>query len=69
MLQTHLSVSGPLLLDLTESVYSPEKPHCLERLPKTSDPTSDIPAGLSEALPGTLHSQDTGNFGSPDPFT
>lgn len=52
-----------------ENVYFSEKPHCLERLSKTSDLISDIPAGLSEALPGTLHSQDTGNFGSPDPFT
>lgn len=59
MLQTHLSVSSPLLLDGTESMYFPEKPHCLERLPKLQIPSQDTPAGLSEVLPGILHSQET----------
>lgn len=38
MLQTHLKVLSPLHLDVTKSMYFPEKPNGLEKLFKISDP-------------------------------
>lgn len=67
LVQTHLSVFGPPTLGFDQEymcLMEAKLPRKAFQKFRSQTPVSDLPAGLSEVLPGTLHSQDVENFGN-----